>query len=144
MEESTEHFQEDIVIQPRTLVTRYLHGQALCVRCNRPIVQAGEGELLNAPSGQSQIRGALFTLSDGDSYRKTAELFREVFGLTFVPASAWGSIGKRRHGVRPSMRICAPRSGPPAWSMPMKPHGAVTAWGILYGSQVMKTSPSFI
>ena len=30
MEETTEHVQEDIVIQPRTLVTRYLHGQAFC------------------------------------------------------------------------------------------------------------------
>jgi hypothetical protein len=68
MEESTEHFQEDIVIRPRTLVTRYLHGQAFCVRCNRPVVEAGEGELLNAPIGPVvKIRGALFTLSDRDS-----------------------------------------------------------------------------
>ena len=27
--------------------------------------------------------------------------------------------------------------------MPMKPHGAMTAWGIMYGSQAMRTSPSF-
>jgi len=33
MEESTEHVQEDIVLESRTLVTRYLHGQALCPRC---------------------------------------------------------------------------------------------------------------
>ena len=30
------------------------------------------------------------------------------------------------------------------WFMAMKPHGAVTAWGILYGLQAMKISPSFI
>src|SRR4030042_498465 len=36
------------------------------------------------------------------------------------------------------MKICATRSGSPTWSMPMKPPGAVTAWGIMYGSQEMK------
>jgi transposase len=89
MEESTEHFQEDIVIQPRTLVTRYLHGQALCVRCHRPVVQAGEGELLNAPIGPVAKSVAIYLrYRMGIPYRKTAELFRELFGLTFVPASA--------------------------------------------------------
>ena len=91
MEESTEHFQEDIVIRPRTLVTRYLHGQALCVRCNRPVVQAGEGELLNAPIGPVAKSVALYLrYGMGIPYRKTAELFRELFGLKFVPASALG------------------------------------------------------
>jgi transposase len=91
MEESTEHFQEDIVIQPRTLVTRYLHGQALCMRCHRPVVQAGEGELLNAPIGPVAKSVALYLrYRMGIPYRKTAELFRELFGLTFVPASALG------------------------------------------------------
>jgi transposase len=91
MEESTEHVQEDIVIRPRTLVTRYLHGQALCVRCHRPVVQAGEGELLNAPIGPVAKSVALYLrYRIGIPYRKTAELFRELFGLKFVPASAVG------------------------------------------------------
>ena len=91
MQESTEHVQEDIVIQPRTLVTRYLHGQALCMRCHRPVVQAGEGELLNAPIGPVAKSVALYLrYRIGIPYRKTAELFRELFGLTFVPASALG------------------------------------------------------
>jgi len=91
MEESTEHVQEDIVIQPRTLVTRYLHGQALCRRCHRPVVQAGEGELLNAPLGPVAKSVAIYLrYRIGISYRKTAELFRELFGLQFVPASALG------------------------------------------------------
>jgi len=89
MGESTEHVQEDIVIQPRTLVTRYLHGQALCPRCHRPVVQAGEGELLNAPIGPVAKSVALYLrYRMGLPYRKTAELFRELFGLQFVPASA--------------------------------------------------------
>jgi transposase len=91
MEESAEHFQEDILIRPRTLVTRYLHGQALCMRCHRPVVQAGEGELLNAPIGPVAKSMALYLrYRIGIPYRKTAELFRELFGLKFVPASAVG------------------------------------------------------
>jgi len=91
MEESTEHFQEDIVIRPQTLVIRYLHGQAFCGQCNRPVVQAGEGELLNAPIGPVAKSVAIYLrYRIGIPYRKTAELFRELFGLKFVPASALG------------------------------------------------------
>jgi len=89
MEKSTEHVQEDIVIRPQTVVTRYLHGQAFCVRCNRPVVQAGDGELLNAPIGPVAKSAAIYLrYRIGIPYRKTAELFRELFGLKFVPASA--------------------------------------------------------
>jgi transposase len=91
MEETTEHVQEDIVIQPRTRVTRYLHGQAFCPRCNRPVVQAGKGELLNAPIGPVAKSVAIYLrYRIGIPYRKTTELFRELFGLKFVPASALG------------------------------------------------------
>jgi hypothetical protein len=115
MEESKEHVQEDIVIQSRTLVTRYLHGQALCPHCHRPVIQAGEGELLNAPIGQIAKSVALYLrYRMGIPYRKTVELFRELFGLQFVPASALGFDPAKagRHGVPRSMRICARRSGP--------------------------------
>jgi transposase len=89
MKEITEHLQEDIVIQPRTLVTRYLHGQAFCTKCHRPVVQAGEGELLNAPIGPVAKSVAIYLrYRIGIPYRKTTEMFRELFGLKFVPASA--------------------------------------------------------
>jgi len=91
MEETKEHVQEDIVIRPQTLVTRYLHGQAFCARCHRSVVQAGEGELLNAPIGPVAKSVAIYLrYRIGISYRKTTELFRELFGLEFVPASALG------------------------------------------------------
>lgn len=91
LEETTEHLQEDILIQPRSVVTRYLHGQAFCTRCNRPVVQAGEGELLNAPIGPVAKSVAIYLrYRIGIPYRKTTELFRELFGLKFVPASAVG------------------------------------------------------
>ena len=91
MEETTEHLQEDIVIQPRTVVTQYLHGQAFCPRCNRPVVQAGEDELLNAPIGPVAKSTAVYLrYRMGIPYRKVTALFRELFGLKFVPASALG------------------------------------------------------
>jgi transposase len=91
MEESLDHLQEDIVIQPRTLVTRYRHRQAFCARCHQPVVQAGAGELLNAPIGPVAKSVAIYLrYRIGVPYRKTAELFRELFGLKFVPASALG------------------------------------------------------
>ena len=86
-----EHFQEDIVIQPQTRVTCYQHRQAFCTRCNRPVIQAAEGELLNAPIGPIAKSVALYLrYRIGIPYRKTTELFRELFGLHFVPASALG------------------------------------------------------
>jgi len=86
-----EHIQEDIVLAPRTVVTRYQHGQAFCSRCNRMVVQAGDGEILNAPIGPVAKSVAVYLrYRMGIPYRKTTELFRDLFGLTFVPASAVG------------------------------------------------------
>jgi hypothetical protein len=91
MTETLDHLQEDIVIRPQTLVTCYRHGQAFCTRCFQPVFQAGEGELLNAPIGPVAKSVAIYLrYRMGLSYRKTADLFREVFGLKFVPASALG------------------------------------------------------
>jgi hypothetical protein len=85
-----EHVQEDI-IKPRTEVVKYLHEQSFCSTCNRPVVQPGEGEILNAPIGPVAKSVALFLrYRIGMSYQKTAELFKEIFGLDFVPASAVG------------------------------------------------------
>ena len=86
-----EHVQEDIAIEPRTVVVKYLHEQSFCSRCNRPVIQAGEGELLNAHIGPVAKSVALYLRYHiGISYRKTAELFKGLFGLDFVPASAFG------------------------------------------------------
>jgi hypothetical protein len=86
-----EHVQEDIVIEPRTIVVKYLHAQSFCSRCNRPVIQTGEGELLNAHIGPVAKSVALYLRYHiGISYRKAAELFKGLFGLDFVPASAFG------------------------------------------------------
>lgn len=89
--EINEHLQEDIVLQPRTLVTRYVHEAAYCPRCNRTVVQAGEDELLNAPIGPVAKSTAIYLrYRIGMTYRKIQEVFSVLFGLNFVPASAMG------------------------------------------------------
>jgi len=86
-----EHVQEDIVIEPRTEVVKYIHEQSFCSICNRPVIQPGEGEMLNAHIGPVAKSVALFLrYRIGVSYRKTKKLFRELFGMNFVPASALG------------------------------------------------------
>lgn len=86
-----EHIQEDIIINPQTIVTRFVHEQAFCKTCNRPVVCAGEGEILYAPIGPVAKSVALYLrYRIGISYRKTTGLFRDLFGLNFVPASAIG------------------------------------------------------
>jgi transposase len=85
------HLQEDIVITPKTVVTSYLHAQAFCSHCNRLVVKAGEGEIINAPIGPVAKSVAIYLRYHiRISYRKTAEVFRDIFGLSFVPASAVG------------------------------------------------------
>lgn len=91
LEGLSEHLQEDIVLQPRPFVTRYLHHEAFCSRCNRPVIQAAEGELLNAPIGPVAKSAAIYLrYRIGMTYRKVQEVFRDLFGLKFVPASAVG------------------------------------------------------
>jgi transposase len=91
IEGTYEHIQEDIVIQPATVVTQYLHDQAFCSRCNRPVVQAGDKEILNAPIGPVAKSVAVYLrYRIGISYRKTTEMLQELFGLKCVPASAVG------------------------------------------------------
>jgi transposase len=86
-----EHVQEDIIIKPKTEVVRYLHEQSFCSTCNRPVIQAGDGEILNSFIGPVAKSVALFLrYKIGVSYRKTTDIFRELFGLNFVPASAVG------------------------------------------------------
>lgn len=91
IEEMSEHIQEDIVIQPRTVVTRYLHEQAFCNRCNRAVVKMGDGEIPNASIGPVAKSTAVYLrYVMGLSYRKTSTVFHDLFGLKFVPASALG------------------------------------------------------
>lgn len=88
-DEIKEHLQEDIVLQPRTLVTNFKHAQAHCPNCDSLVVQAAEGELLNCDIGPTTKAAAVF-LRYGMrlSYRKVQELFDVLFGMPLVHASA--------------------------------------------------------
>ena len=91
VEELNEHIQEDIELRPKTVVTCYQHEMVFCERCKRTVVQAGDGELLNAQIGPVAKSTAVYLrYTMGLSYRKVKVLFRDLFGLNFVPASAVG------------------------------------------------------
>lgn len=84
-----EHLQEDIVLQPRTFVTNFRHRQAYCPRCDRLVVQAAEGELLNCDIGPTTKAAAIFLrYAMRLSYRKVQEFFDVFFGMPLVHASA--------------------------------------------------------
>ncbi len=86
-----EHLQEDIVLQPRTLATCYVHQQAYCPHCAQKVLLAGPGELPGSYIGPAAKATAIYLryqlhVSD----RKISRFFGEFFGLKFVPASAYG------------------------------------------------------
>jgi len=89
LDDIKDHLQEDIVLQPRTHVTNFKHHQAYCPQCQRAVIQAAEGELLNCHIGPTTKAAAVF-LRYGLQipYRKVKELFDVLFDMPFVPASA--------------------------------------------------------
>jgi len=89
--ETHEHVQEDIVLQPRIVANCYLHQQAYCPRCDRQVMQAGPGELLGSYIGPAAKATAIYLRYELNvPCRKISRFFEDFFGLTFVPASAYG------------------------------------------------------
>ena len=89
--ELQEHVQEDIVLEPRTVATCYVHQQAYCSRCERHILLPGPGELPGGYIGLAAKATAIYLryeLNVPD--RKISRFFADFFGLNFVPASAYG------------------------------------------------------
>jgi transposase len=81
--------QEDIVLQPKTFVTNFVHNTAYCPRCRRPVFQTAPGELRNSLIGPVTKATAVFLRHSVKlSYRDIRKLFRGIFGMPFVPASA--------------------------------------------------------
>lgn len=86
-----EHLQEDIVLEPRTVVTSYQHEQGYCPGCERNVWQLGPGELPGAYIGPIAKATATYLRYELNvSYRKISRFFSDFFGLDFVPASAYG------------------------------------------------------
>lgn len=90
-----EHIQEDIVVKPQTVVTKYVHEEAFCPRCNRTVVGAGPDEIPNAPIGPlAKSTAGYLRYGIGISYRKVQRIFADLFGMTCVPASLVGFDNK--------------------------------------------------
>jgi len=105
LNECMEHIQEDIVLVPHPMVTRYVHEQAWCNRCQRSVVQPASDEILHAPIGPVAKATAMYLRYEiGVPYRKVVEIFRVLFGLSAVPASL---VGFDQKAVRMSEKIHA-------------------------------------
>src|SRR3974377_554423 len=86
-----EHLQEDIVLEPRTVVTCFRHQQAHCPSCGKDVWLPGAGEMLGAyigPAAKDTAAYLRYQLNVSD--RKISQFFSDFFGLKFVPASAYG------------------------------------------------------
>jgi hypothetical protein len=90
-----EHIQEDIVVKPQTVVTKYVHEEAFCPRCNRTVVGTGPDEIPNAPIGPlAKSTAGYLRYEIGISYRKVQRILNDLFGITCVPASLVGFDNK--------------------------------------------------
>jgi transposase len=86
-----EHVQEDIVLEPRTVVTCYRHQQAYCPQCDKNVWLPGPGEMPGAYIGPAaKATAAYLRYQLNVPERKISQFFSDFFGLRFVPASAYG------------------------------------------------------
>jgi len=89
VKETVEHWQEDIVLKPATLVICFTHQQAWCPGCERNVIQGAPGELLGCAIGPVAKATAVYLrYGIGLTYRKVEKMFTELFNLRFVPATA--------------------------------------------------------
>lgn len=89
--EVREHVQEDIVLEPRVVVTSYVHQQAHCPCCDRDVIAPGPGELPGSYIGPAAKATAIYLRYELNvPVRKISRFFADFFGLKFVPASAYG------------------------------------------------------
>lgn len=81
--------QEDIVLQPKTVVTEFVHDTAFCPQCRRSVFQTAPNELRNSLIGPVTKAAAVFLRHEVKlSYRDIRKVFHGIFGMPFVPASA--------------------------------------------------------
>ncbi len=87
--------QEDIVLQPKTVVTEYIHSQSYCPQCRRPVFQTAAGELRNCEIGPVAKAAAVYMRHEVKlSHRDVRKIFKAIFGMSFSAASSVAFCGK--------------------------------------------------
>ena len=105
LKETHQHLQEDILLEPRVVVTCFLHQQAHCAACDRDVHATGPGELPGSYIGPAAKATAIYLRYElNASERKISRFFTDFFGLKFVPASAFGF---ERQAVRRGLPLYA-------------------------------------
>lgn len=100
---STSYLQEDIVLRPRTIVTRWIHQTAWCPGCRRKVFATLDGELPFAPIGPAAKAAALYLRHETKlPYRKLQKLMSDLFGLDFVASSSLGFEKRARRQAQAS------------------------------------------
>ena len=100
-----EPLQEDIVLEPRVVVTRFDQQQAHGPDGERDVHALGPGELAGSYSGPAAKATAIYMRYELHvSARKISRFFADFFGLKFVPASA---VGFERQAVRRGLPLYA-------------------------------------
>jgi len=88
-QETVDQVQEDIIIQPRPVVTRFHHDTAFCPACRRPVYATAPEELRNGSIGPTtKAVGVWLHHQLKLPFRQVQDLFATLFGMSFVPASA--------------------------------------------------------
>jgi plasmid stabilization system protein ParE len=100
-----QHLQEDILLEPRVIVTGFVHQQVHCAACDRDVHAPGPGELPGSYIGPAAKATAIYLRHKLNvSDRNISQYFADFFGLKFVPASVFGF---ERQAVRRGLPLYA-------------------------------------
>jgi len=100
--------------------------------------------MLHAPIGPVTKSVAVYLrYRIGMTYRKVAEVFKDLFGLEFVPLQRWGLTQALTRGA-PLYEDLREKIRASKSSMPMKHRGEMTVEVIMRGMQETVILPSFI
>jgi len=105
VDQTHQHLQEDILLEPRVVVTNFVHQQVHCATCDRDVHASGPGELPGSYIGPAaKATGIYLRYQLNVSDRKISQFFADFFGLKFVPASVFGF---ERQAVRQGLPLYA-------------------------------------
>lgn len=96
------YVQEDIELNPRTVVNRYTCATAYCPGCRRQVANTRESDLAFSPIGPNAKAAALYLRHVIKMpYRKVTRLMSDLFGFDFTPSSILGFEQRARKNADP-------------------------------------------